>query len=133
MGVESAYDGRTGRMSGREFRAFQDRRPDHERWELIGGVPMMMVPPTLAHNHIAENLLLLLRHALARHEPSRRATQRPGIELDLDDDKPEPDVAVLDAGYAPGHASSSASTFSPKWSPRRTMGACRGRIAPGST
>jgi len=30
-----------------EFRAFQNRRPDHERWELLVGVPMMMTPPTI--------------------------------------------------------------------------------------
>ena len=33
------------RMSGTEFRSFQTKRPDHERWELIEGVPVMMTPP----------------------------------------------------------------------------------------
>jgi hypothetical protein len=43
-------------MSGAEFRAFQAGRPDHERWELIGGVAMMMAPSMIAHNHIVTNL-----------------------------------------------------------------------------
>jgi hypothetical protein len=45
----------TGRMSGPEFRAFQARRPDHERWELLGGIATMMTRPTLTHNQIATN------------------------------------------------------------------------------
>jgi Uma2 family endonuclease len=86
-------------MTTAQFRAFQDRRPDHERWELIAGVPMMMTPPTIAHNRIAGNLEHLLNDALAAHDPSRLATQRPGIELGSGDYRPEPDVGVIDADY----------------------------------
>ncbi|HXH44270.1 MAG TPA: Uma2 family endonuclease [Bradyrhizobium sp.] len=93
---------KAGRMSGERFRAFQERRPDHERWELIAGVPMMMTPPTIAHNHIAENLGRLLNDALAEHDQGRIATQRPGIELGSGEFRPEPDVAVIDADYEPG-------------------------------
>jgi Uma2 family endonuclease len=103
MGVEIQAHARAGRMSGEEFRQFQNRRPDRERWELIAGVPMMMVPPTIAHNHIAENLVRLLSDALADHDPSRLAAQRTGIELGSEDEyKPEPDVVVIDADYAAG-------------------------------
>src|SRR4051812_40091364 len=56
MGIAIAESALAGRMSGPDFRAFQDGRPDHERWELISGVPMMMTPPTIAHNRIAGNL-----------------------------------------------------------------------------
>ena len=93
---------KAGRMSGERFRAFQERRPDHERWELIAGVPMMMTPPTIAHNHIAENLGRVLNDALAEHDQSRIAMQRPGIELGSGEFRPEPDVAVIDAEYEPG-------------------------------
>jgi Uma2 family endonuclease len=89
-----------GRMSGAEFRSFQERRPDHERWELLAGVPMMMTPPTLAHNWIATNLDRLLNDALDKHESSRIAVQRTGIELGIDNYRPEPDVAVIDADFA---------------------------------
>jgi Uma2 family endonuclease len=88
-------------MSAQQFRTFQDGRPDHERWELIAGVPMMMAPPTIAHNRIASNLERLLNDALASHDPSRIAVQRPGVELSSGDYRPEPDVCVIDADYEP--------------------------------
>jgi Uma2 family endonuclease len=88
-----------GRMSGSEFRSFQERREDRERWELVAGVPMMIIPPTIAHNRIASNLERLLNDALVLHDPSRMAVQRPGIELGSGDYRPEPDVGVIDADY----------------------------------
>ena len=92
-------ESRTGRMSGAEFRAFLARRPDNERWELLGGVAMMMTPPTIAHNQIASNLEQLLNQGLAHHAPSLLATQRPGLDLGEGDYRPEPDVGVIDADY----------------------------------
>jgi Uma2 family endonuclease len=88
-----------GRMSGSEFRSFQERRPDRERWELVAGVPMMMTPPTITHNRIASNLERLLNDTLDLHDPSRMAVQRPGIELGSGDYRPEPDIGVIDADY----------------------------------
>jgi Uma2 family endonuclease len=93
---------RTGRMSAAEFRAFQARRPDHERWELLGGVAMMMTPPTIAHNQIASNLERLLNEGLGHHAPSLLATQRPGLDLGEGDYRPEPDVGIIDADYDAG-------------------------------
>ena len=91
------------RMSAREFRAFEAERPEHERWELIAGVPVMMVPPLLVHNRIADNLSRLLNDALDDHDPTRFSVQRSGVELGLETDeyRPEPDVMVLDFDYAP--------------------------------
>ena len=97
MGLELQQPARAGRMSAAEFRAFQARRPDGERWELIAGIPIMMVPPTIAHNLIAGNLERLLNSALAAHDPTRLVTQRLGVELESGDYKPEPDVAVIGA------------------------------------
>jgi Uma2 family endonuclease len=102
MGIAISETALAGRMSGPEFRAFQDGRPDHERWELIAGVPMMMTPPTIAHNRIAGNLERLLNEALDRFDPSRLATQRPGVELGSGAYRPEPDVGVIDAVYDAG-------------------------------
>ena len=94
------------RMSGAEFRSFQEERPDHERWELIEGLPVMMTPPFMEHNRIATNLENLLNAALRDHDPTRTAVQRPGIECAWPDAivgqlgkrgdyRPEPDVAVV--------------------------------------
>jgi Uma2 family endonuclease len=63
---------------------------------------MMMTPPTLTHNQIATNLPRLLDDALERHDPSLLAAQRPGLELGSGDDKPEPDVGVIDTDFDAG-------------------------------
>jgi len=89
-------------MSGPEFRAFQMDRPDHERWELLGGVAMMMTPPTIAHNRIAGNLERLLNESLDHYAPTMLATQRPGLNLSSGEYQPEPDVGVIDANYDAG-------------------------------
>lgn len=101
MGVEIKEPTRAGHMTGERFRAFQEGRPDHERWELVAGVPMMMTPPTIAHNRIAGNLERLLNEGLADYDLSRIAMQRPGIELGSGEFRPEPDVAIIDADYEP--------------------------------
>lgn len=91
------------RMSAREFRAFEAGRPEHERWELIAGVPVMMPPALIVHNCIAANLTGLMNAALREHDPTRLSVQRSGVELglEIDDYRPEPDVMVLDADYPP--------------------------------
>jgi Uma2 family endonuclease len=89
-------------MTGPEFRAFQDTRPDHERWELVAGVPTMMVPPTISHNRITYNFARILNDAFEQYDASRIAIPQSGLELDADNYKPEPDVYVIDADYAAG-------------------------------
>jgi Uma2 family endonuclease len=90
-------------MTGAQFRAFQDHRPDYERWELIAGVPIMMAPATIVHNRIASNLERLLNDALAAHDPARVAAQRPGVTLAAAGEyRPEPDVGVIDADFGAG-------------------------------
>ncbi len=101
MGL-ALQDRLSGRMTGAEFRLFQQSRLDHERWELIAGAPVMMTPPTIAHNWIATNLSRLLNETLAAHDPSRIAIQRTGIELGTGDFRPEPDVCVIEADFGLG-------------------------------
>src|SRR5260370_41882098 len=86
-------------MSGAEFRAFQATRPDHERWELVGGIAVPVVHQTIMHNRLASNLDRLLNERLERYAPSLLATQRLGIDVDARDCKPEPGVAGVDSGY----------------------------------
>jgi Uma2 family endonuclease len=77
-------------------------RPDEERWELIDGTAIMMVPPTVAHQQIASNLQLLLDRAIEQHARPFIVLQRLGVNLapSVDDYDPEPDVAVVDADAA---------------------------------
>jgi Uma2 family endonuclease len=107
MSLGTAYT-TTHRMTGAQFRSFQETRPDHERWELIKGVPNMMVPPTISHQRIAGNLERLLNDALAKYDPTRIAVQGSGVELGEaalapigEDYRPEPDVMVMDADFEP--------------------------------
>jgi Uma2 family endonuclease len=87
------------RLSVELFRGFLEGRPDEERWELIEGVPVMMAPPTLAHQLIAGNLQRLLHEALERFAPALAVYQRAGINLgpSIEYYDPEPDVVVIDA------------------------------------
>jgi len=67
-------------MTGAQFRLFQERCPDHERWELVKGTPMM-VPPTIAHRHIAGNPTRILNDALAKHDQAQIAVSASGVDL----------------------------------------------------
>ena len=44
-----------------QFLDFYMTRPDGERWQLVDGLAMMMVPPTSVHQRIGKNLLQLAR------------------------------------------------------------------------
>ena len=89
----------TERMSITVFRSWLESRPEKERWELIAGVPMMMAPPTKAHQRIASNLDRLLGDALEKRRPAWTSYQRVGLNLApvTPDYDPEPDVVVVDA------------------------------------
>lgn len=90
-------------LSIEAFRAWAESRPDREHWELIAGVPMMMAPPTKAHQRIVANLDRLFGDALEKHRPEWISYQRVGLNLApvAPDYDPEPDVVVVDAD-APG-------------------------------
>ena len=85
----------SGTMDLDEFMAFLETRPDEERWHLIEGSAVMMAPPSLAHQRIAQNLCELLNQAFraqrrdlyAYHEVAIRV---PGVV----NFQPEPDVVV---------------------------------------
>ncbi len=105
MGI-AVMQGRTSRqMSAEEFRDFQERRPDHERWELLAGVPVMMTPPWLSHNRIGSNLERVLNDNFDQYGQPLMAIQRSGFKSFVLDGRiyePEPDVAVIDANYQQG-------------------------------
>jgi len=86
-------------LSIEAFRSWLESRPDGEHWELIAGVPMMMAPPTKAHQRIAASLDRMLSDALEKHRPEWISYQSVGLNLApvAPDYDPEPDVVVVDA------------------------------------
>jgi Uma2 family endonuclease len=87
------------RLSVALFRGFLEGRPEEERWELIDGLPVMMAPPTKAHQRIASNLERLLNDALEAQGSPWAAYQGIGVNLGprIQYYDPEPDVVVVDA------------------------------------
>jgi Uma2 family endonuclease len=90
-------------LTMKQFHAFRDERPKEEKWELIDGVPIMMPPPTLVHQLVADNLNRLLNERLSEVKPEWRAVRDAGVRLKGDDKyNPGPDVVVIDAAIALG-------------------------------
>jgi Uma2 family endonuclease len=96
---ENGMAGVSAPLSIEAFRSWVESRPDREHWELIAGVPMMMAPPTRAHQRIVANLDRMLGDALEKHRPEWISYQRVGLNLApvTPDYDPEPDVVVVDA------------------------------------
>jgi hypothetical protein len=93
------------RLSIELFRAFYAMRPDEEQWQLIDGVAIMMVPPTV-HRLVTSNISVT---TIEHHAPTLTALQRLGLNLapPVEHYDPEPDVAVIDSSA--GQAISSIS------------------------
>ena len=71
---ENGVAGISAPLSIEAFRSWLASRPDGEHWELIAGVPMMMAPPTKAHQRIVANLVAVVPGEVA-------ARVRPGGAL----------------------------------------------------
>jgi Uma2 family endonuclease len=84
-------------LSVASFRAWLASRLDEEHWELIEGLPMMMMtPPNLRHQRIASSLESLLNAALKRHDPALATYHNIGVNIvSAVPHDPEPDVAVI--------------------------------------
>jgi Uma2 family endonuclease len=84
-------------MTVPEFLGFLRSRPDEERWELIGGIPMMMAPPSIRHQRIASNLERLLNDALRERRPEWRADRDIRLVIEASGYyRPDPEIAVID-------------------------------------
>jgi Uma2 family endonuclease len=83
-------------LSVSSFRAWLGSRPDEEHWELIGGVPVMVAPPSRRHQRIASNLEQLLNAALKCHNPAFAAYRDIGVTIvSTVPYDPQPDVTVI--------------------------------------
>jgi Uma2 family endonuclease len=84
------------------FRDWLASRPDEQHWELIAGVPMMLTPPTAAHQRIVNNLENLLNEALATYDPALEAYHDVGLNIvSAVPYDPEPDVVVVQRAEDP--------------------------------
>jgi Uma2 family endonuclease len=86
----------TGPMTVDEFYAFTDTRPDEEKWELIGGEPILNAAPSPLHQLIVGNVIGALRFLGREIEASWVAMPGPGVRLS-NKDRPEPDAVVTPA------------------------------------
>ncbi|APX87399.1 hypothetical protein BV511_23425 [Methylorubrum extorquens] len=95
---------RDTRMRVAEYQEWVVSRPDHERWELIDGVPVLMAPSKDRHQRIVYNLL----RALGDLADARGCWAVPALGIlseAFDDYAPIPDAVVrcgaeLPDGYA---------------------------------
>jgi Uma2 family endonuclease len=84
----------TGPMTVDEFYAFTDTRPDDEKWELIGGEPILNAAPLDVHQWIVRNVFgwLLIRE----RELNPLWAVLPGLGVRVSNkDRPEPDILVF--------------------------------------
>lgn len=82
-----------GPMTVDEFYAFTDTRPDEEKWELIGGEPVLNAAPSPLHQLIVANVILALGFRGRDTGASWAVMPGPGVRIS-DTDRPEPDVVV---------------------------------------
>jgi Uma2 family endonuclease len=81
-----------------QFLDFYMSRPDEERWQLVDGLAIMMVPPNKSHQRIVGNLVRLLNGTLAVRQPSLLAYENLGIRIPgVANFHPQPDIVVCAA------------------------------------
>jgi Uma2 family endonuclease len=85
-----------GPMTVDEFYAFTDTRPDDEKWELIGGEPILNAAPSPLHQVIVRNVILTVGIREREINAPWRVMPGPGVRVS-DKDRPEPDVVVAPA------------------------------------
>jgi Uma2 family endonuclease len=84
----------TGLMTVDEFYAFADTRPNHEKWELIGGEPFMNAAASPIHGMIVMNIGVALANREREINAAWAVIPDLGVRVS-DSDRPQPDVAVI--------------------------------------
>jgi Uma2 family endonuclease len=84
----------TGPMTVDQFYSFTDTRPDDEKWELIGGEPVLNASPSPLHQLIVRNVVFALM--ICEREIKAPWVVLPGLGVRVsEEDRPEPDVLVI--------------------------------------
>jgi Uma2 family endonuclease len=97
MTAVSARQGRDPRLwTAEQFLDFVTTRPNEERWQLVDGIAMMMVPPSFTHQRIGRNLFALLDRALTAYRPDLVVFYETGVRIPgVEDSNPMPDLLVV--------------------------------------
>jgi Uma2 family endonuclease len=82
-----------GPMTVEEFYAFTDTRPDEEKWELIGGEPVLNASPSRFHQWITLNVVVALKNREREIKAPWVVLSDIGVRVS-EKDRPEPDVLV---------------------------------------
>ena len=94
----------SGLWTAEKFLDFYTTRPDEERWQLVDGLAIMMVPPSFMHQRIADNFKSALKLALRQTRPDLFPFENVGLRIpDVPDFNPQPDVVVCRANLAREH------------------------------
>jgi Uma2 family endonuclease len=81
-----------------QFLEFYKTRPEGERWQLVDGLAIMMVPPSFIHQRIVGNFERALNDALVKTRPELFAYGNVGIRIPgVQDFHPQPDIVVCTA------------------------------------
>jgi Uma2 family endonuclease len=94
----------SGLWTADQFLEFYMSRPNEERWQLVDGLAIMMVPPSFMHQRITDNLKSALKAALRSARPDLFAFENVGLRIPgVRDFNPQPDIAVCDIKLAKEH------------------------------
>jgi Uma2 family endonuclease len=91
----------SGLWTADQFLDFYMTRPDEERWQLVDGLAMMMVPASFLHQRLTDNFKSLLKEALKAKSRDLYPFENVGLRIPgVRDFNPQPDIAVCRADLA---------------------------------
>ena len=80
-------------MQVHDSSAFSKADRTGERWELVGGMPIMMTPPKIADQRIGSNFERALNTAIEAAGLERRADREIGLQIESAPGyRPEPEI-----------------------------------------
>ena len=127
--VQSRRERDTRLWTADQFLDFYMTRPDEERWQLVDGIPTMMVPPSFLHQMIARNTFSLLDRALETHRPDLLVFYETGVRIPgVVDFSPIPDLLVVPAEADFARYASSFLLVAEVISPSNTMEAIERKL-----
>ncbi|MGH6923647.1 MAG: Uma2 family endonuclease [Propylenella sp.] len=101
LAKQKPQDAGSGLWTADQFLDFYMTRPDEERWQLVDGLAMMMVPANFLHQRLTDNFKSLLKEALKAKSRDLYPFENVGLRIPgVRDFNPQPDIAVCRADLA---------------------------------